>query len=160
MRQIEAAEAVDESGDSPPIDRMQLRDEEIKGDDFKKLMVQSQGPLISSSPNFRNAPPKKRFTDDEKVMDRIHGTVPEAPIVAGMVSKRDAVAPYLPSGHPRVDIWGPVMPPGGNNGGRGMFQGVITTTVRRADGVGKGFQVLGNGNYFLEDIFITFSIPF
>lgn len=140
MRQIEAAEANDEPQAGLPIDRMQLRDDEIKGDDFKRLMGQSgQVPFISSSPSFRDAPPQKKFTDDEKVMDRIHGTVPETPSNAGMLAKRNAeVAPFLPSGHPNIDIWGPVMPPGaggGGPGGRGMFQGVITTTLRRSDGV-------------------------
>ena len=117
-----------------------LRDEEINKEEFKRLLDSKKGPFISSSPAALAkglGKPKNKISDDERVMDMIHGTTPEEENTS-VFNKRNAVAPFVPPGHPRIDIWTPVLPPGGANG-RQIFQGVITTTVRRPDGVsGRG----------------------
>lgn len=125
-------------GGGPPLDDNNfavspslLRDEEIKGDDFRRLM--SSTPSISSSPSLgRKVDTKRKLTDDERVMDLIHGTVPVVPESPSSAFKKTQVAPFLPAGHPKVDVWTP-MPPGAK--GAFGFQSVVSTTVRRPDGV-------------------------
>lgn len=142
MRQMEAAEQFPEDPVPDPSPRQLLCDDELKVDDFKRLMDHRQVPFISSSPGLqRSDRSKNKPTEDERVLDRIHGTVPVEP-ESGMLSKRHAIAPFMPPGHPRIDIW---TPPGAGSGvgGRRMFQGIITTTVRRPDGVSEGIRIVG-----------------
>lgn len=143
MRQMEEGGINDEFPDGMQQQQL-MQDEELKGDEFKRILGQqsSKGPLISTSPSIRRSDAignkKNKPTDDDRVMDRIHGTVPaEADRITadGMVNKRHSASPFMPPGHPRIDIW---TPPGAGGGSRGMFQGVITTTVRRPDGVRTG----------------------
>lgn len=141
LRQIEEAEGGEFPEESQFLERSQLmRDEELKGEDFKRLIaLDKSSPFISTSPSVRRSDatrPKNKLTDDQKVLDRIHGIIDvPTPPEAGMTSQRHVIAPFVPAGHPRIDIFAP---PGSS--GRGMFQEVITTVVRRPDGVSFVFR--------------------
>lgn len=107
-----------------------MRDEELRGEDFKRLIdkTTTTTPFISSSPS-QPVGKRTKLSDDERVMDFLHGTDGEGVDGGGMLLRKNAVTPYLPPGHPKIELWTPAMQ------SRTIFQGVITTSVRRSDGV-------------------------
>lgn len=132
MRQMDAAD-VFAGFPAPEQDPKLMRDEELKGEDFKRLLGEKQGPLISTSPSIKRRDALKtsvKVTDDERVMDLIHGTVQEqTQVQPGMSSNLKMTTEFnAPPGHSQIDIW--------NNGEPGrQFKGVITTTTRCLHGV-------------------------
>lgn len=114
----------------------ELKDEEIKAEDFKQ-MLDKGSPLMSSSPRLQLKKIKTPQTDEEQIMERIHGTVEEPePSIRGRVFGN------LPPGHPKIEV-APFTGPGGK-----MFtQSIITTTVRKPDGVRKScYSILTETN--------------
>lgn len=107
-----------------------MRDEEVRTDDVRKAFDEaapSSSPLMSSSPRFREQPKTKKASDEERVMDLIHGSV---------VPKEEAPPtirlhiPHLPPGHPEIQV--SVFQRAGTGRDTKVTQ---TVTVRRPDGV-------------------------
>lgn len=122
-----------------------MRDEELRGEDFKRLIdTKTTTPFISSSPSQPVGKGTPKLSDDERVMDLLHGTDGQDIAGGGLVLRKNVVTPYLPPGHPKIELWTPAMQ------SRTMFQGVITTTVRRSDGVSL---------HGLSDCEVYFNVP-